>query len=328
MPPIQTCECPLTCRFWAILILVAVITVLSPADSRAGELRDRGDDPWTLCARYAAEIEIREDLPPHLLSAISKVESGRWLASERTVYAWPWTVTSGGKGRFFATMDEALNAVQALQASGRRNIDVGCMQVNLRHHPDAFEDMRAALDPARNIAYAADLLQRLRREARSWPKAVAYYHSRTTSLNGPYRRKVFRAWHEEWQLASSAARPAFSRSETGQFTTLASFSTGGHQVKAGLGQVQLGAFREPENARSVWLKLRRENSALLGGLQPRIDIVDRGISGTMHFLRVSPVMTVKLARSICSKLLDRAIDCLVVEPPRRLALDGAIRHFR
>jgi hypothetical protein len=48
----------------------------------------------------------------------------------------------------------------------------------------------------------------------------------------------------------------------------------------------------------------------------------------MHFLRVSPVMTVKLAHSICSKLLDRAIDCLVVEPPRRLALDGAIRHFR
>ncbi len=328
MPPIKSIEWPLTCRFWAILIFVAVIVVLSPANSRAGEPRDGWDDPWALCARYAAEIEIREDFPPHLLSAISKVESGRWLASERTVYAWPWTVTAGGKGRFFATMDEAINEVHALRANGRRSIDVGCMQVNLLHHPDAFEDMRAALDPARNIAYAADLLQRLQREARSWPKAVAYYHSRTTSLNGPYRRKVFRAWHEEWRRASLAAQPVSDRNDAGQFTTLASFSTGGHQAQAGLGQVQLGAFREPENARSVWLKLRRENSALLGDLQPRIDVVDGGKSGAMHFLRVSPVMTVKLARSICNQLLDRAVDCLVVEPPRRLALDGAIRHFR
>ena len=89
MPPIQTFEWPLTFRFWATILLVTVIAVLSPANSRAEESRDGWDDPWALCAHYAAEIEIRENLPPHLLSAISKVESGRWLASERTVYAWP-----------------------------------------------------------------------------------------------------------------------------------------------------------------------------------------------------------------------------------------------
>ena len=328
MPPIQFRAWPLSCRFWAIVIFVTVIALLSPAASRAGEFRDGGADPWTLCARHAAAIEIRDDLPPHLLSAISKVESGRWRASEQSVHAWPWTVTSGGKGRFFATLDDALNAVHALRASGRRSIDVGCMQVNLYHHPDAFEDMRAALDPARNIAYAADLLQRLQREARSWPKAVAYYHSRTTRFNGPYRRKVFRAWHEEWQRASLAVPALSTRNEAVQFTTLASFSAGGHEAQPGLGQVQLGAFRKPENARSVWLKLRRENSALLGDLQPRIDVVDRGKSGPLHFLRVNPVMSVKRARSICNKLLDRAIDCLVVGPPHRLPLDGAIRHFR
>jgi hypothetical protein len=311
--------------------LVVVVAVLGPAQAGAVEPHDARadgkDDPWTLCARHAAEIEIEEDLPPHLLSAISKVESGRWRAAEKTVRAWPWTVTWDGKGRFFATKAEALKTVRALRSSGRRSIDVGCMQVNLYYHPNAFEDLHTALDPARNIAYAAELLQRLRKEARSWPNAIAYYHSRKSRFNDPYRRKVFRAWHEEW-LQAGLAPPAATTNMASQLATLAGLNAAAPNMANSLGQVQLGAFRKPENAHSVWFKLRQENAALLGGLQPRIDVVSRGQSGSLHFLRLGPVMTLKHARSICSKLLDRAIDCLVVEPPRRLALDGAIRHFR
>ena len=161
-------------------------------------------DPWTLCARHAAEIELRDDLPPHLLLAIAKVESGRWRAGERTSMAWPWTVTAGGAGRHFASKDEAIAAVRALRAEGRRNIDVGCMQVNLRYHPEAFADLETAFDPASNVDYAADLLKRLRQEARSWTKAIAFYHSRTPKFNGPYRLKVFRAWREERHRANRA----------------------------------------------------------------------------------------------------------------------------
>lgn len=307
------------------------MTVLGPLRSGAEEPDDAweggSDDPWTLCARHAAEIEIREDLPPHLLSAISKVESGRWRAAERAVHAWPWTVTWDRKGRFFATKAEALKTARALWASGHRSIDVGCMQVNLYHHPDAFEDLSAALDPARNIAYAADLLKRLRKEARSWPKAVAHYHSRTARFNAPYRRKVFRAWHEEW-LQASLPDPAAAAIAADEFAALAGLNSEAPRTAAGLGQVQLGAFRKPENAHFVWSRLRQENAALLGDLQPRIDVVDRGRSGSLHLLRLSPVMTLKHARSICGKLLDRAVDCFVVEPPRRLALNGAIRRFR
>jgi Transglycosylase SLT domain len=347
LPPVQSRKWPAACHPWALFVIVAMIAVFTPVESTAGPPRNGSDNPWTLCARTAAAIEIREDLPPHLLAAISKVESGRWLASERAVRAWPWTVTAGGKGQFFATMEEAIEAVRALQAKGRRNIDVGCMQVNLHHHPDAFEDVPAAFDPAQNIAYAAGLLQRLRSEARSWPKAVAYYHSRTASLNGPYRRKVFRVWLEEWRRAGSMAEapsagaeaaalvmddlsePASDRSSpTGPSPILAGFEAEEREAAPGLGQVQLGAFRIPENARSVWLKLLAENAALLGDLQPRIDVVDRGKSGPIHFLRISPIMNVKLARSICNELLDRAVDCLVVKPPQRFALHGAIRHFR
>lgn len=373
----------------------------------AGQPRGAPVDPWTLCARAAAEIEIEEDLPPHLLTAISKVESGRWLASDRTVHAWPWTVTSGGKGKFFATMDKAIAAVQALRASGRRSIDVGCMQVNLLHHPDAFRDMRAALDPVRNIAYAAGLLQRLKLEAHSWPKAIAYYHSRTTSLNRPYRRKVLQVWLQEWRRAgqmvpatadatshdknpepaipaaaiqnaaasdvvvsdavvSDAAathaaitqvavtqvavthatvmkdailddavlndavlddatpddmiKPAAGQEPMDPETILASFNIEEGETAPSLGQVQLGAFRVPENARSVWNQVLHDNAELLGDFQPSLDVVDRGELGTLHLLRVSPIMNLKLARSICDELRHRSVDCMVVEPPQRFAL--------
>ena len=310
-----------------------MLALLRPESASASETagaaqpHDGEQDPWTLCARHAHEIEIREDLPPHLLSAISKVESGRWVASRKTVSAWPWTVTSGGKGRFYATREEALDAVQALRASGRRNIDVGCMQVNLLHHPDAFEDMHAALDPASNIAYAADLLQRLKREARSWPKAIAYYHSRTPSRNGPYRRKVFRFWHDEWRQANRVDQAADLPLNEAPVSTLAGFGADERQAGAGLGQIQLGAFRVPENARAVWDRLQEENAALLADLRPRIDVVS-DTAGELHLLRVSPVMTLQMARSLCSQLLDRAVDCFVVAPPQRLALDGEVRSFR
>jgi len=327
------------------LVLIAAFALLSGMPRATAEPRGGADDPWTLCAHHAAAIEVRDDLPPHLLSAISKVESGRWLAADASVHAWPWTVSSGGKGKFFETIDQAVAAVLALQASGRRSIDVGCMQINLRHHPDAFENLWVALDPARNIAYAAGLLQRLQSEARSWPKAIAYYHSRTARLNRPYRRKVFEFWHEEWRRAGSMApattadaaatvpaatvpddtaspialEAAAGHDATDPLTVLATFSIEEGKEVPGLGQVQLGAFRVPENARLVWAKVLQDNAALLGDLQPRIDVVDRGELGTLHLLRVSPIMNVALARSICSELQHRAVDCLVVEPAQHFA---------
>ena len=106
--------------------------------------------------------------------------------------------------------------VEALLAEGRRNIDVGCMQVNLLHHPEAFADLEAAFDPADNVGYAADLLFRLRQEARSWTKAIAFYHSRTPKYNGPYRLKVFRAWREERHRANRVNRAAHASKGTQQ----------------------------------------------------------------------------------------------------------------
>src|SRR3546814_8505474 len=75
---------------------------------------------------------------------------------------WPWSVNSEGNGRYFKDKASAIQWVREEQARGVRSIDVGCMQINLRWHPDAFSDLDEAFDPAANTAYSAKYLATLR----------------------------------------------------------------------------------------------------------------------------------------------------------------------
>ncbi|MFZ0694281.1 MAG: transglycosylase SLT domain-containing protein [Alphaproteobacteria bacterium] len=169
-----------------ILILATVILLGAMRPASAVEA-----DP---CASYTAAMEHSQAIPTQLLAAISLAESGRFDQVRGEIIAWPWTINVGGEGRFFATKEEAIAAVKKLQKRGVTNIDVGCMQVNLHHHPDAFDSLDAAFDPFSNVAYAASFLKELKDETRSWPQAIAFYHSTTRQLNVPYRNKVYRLW--------------------------------------------------------------------------------------------------------------------------------------
>jgi soluble lytic murein transglycosylase-like protein len=163
-------------------------------------------DSWESCARRTAQAERAHGLPNHLLNAISKVESGRWHAPSGAILAWPWTVTAGGKGRFLPSKKAAIAEVERLRARGVRNIDVGCMQVNLRYHPEAFANLEEAFDPRRNVAYATRFLVELRAQWGSWTRAVGNYHSNTPTLSGRYRLKVFRALYAEKHRIAKARR--------------------------------------------------------------------------------------------------------------------------
>ncbi len=158
------------------------------------------------CRRLIGAAERRYRIPAQLLSAIALTESGRWMADRGAIVAWPWTVYAEGEGHFFKNRAAAEAAVRALSKRGVRNIDVGCMQVNLQYHGDAFDSPDDALSPAGNIDYAARLLRRLYIQHRSWLQAVAYYHSATKSVNIHYRRKVIRIWHKERRWAINERR--------------------------------------------------------------------------------------------------------------------------
>ena len=131
-----------------------------------------------------------------LMAAIARVESGRPDAPG-VIHPWPWTINAEGAGQYFATKDAALAAVRALQARSVRSIDVGCMQVNLHHHPTAFATLEQAFDPATNAAYAARFLNALYARTGDWTRATAQYHSATPELGEAYQRRVAAAWPEE-----------------------------------------------------------------------------------------------------------------------------------
>ena len=163
-------------------------------------------DVQTQCREAAADLERAHRIPKHLLSAISLAESGRWDATLGESFAWPWTVTAGSQSRYFDTKAAALGHVRALVDAGVRNVDVGCMQINLRHHPDAFQSLDQAFEPAANVAYAAGFLADLHHQTRSWNRAVSFYHSRTREFYQPYRVKVYKLWRDERERAAAVHR--------------------------------------------------------------------------------------------------------------------------
>ncbi|WP_158742810.1 lytic transglycosylase domain-containing protein [Acidisphaera sp. L21] len=150
--------------------------------------------PSALCRAAILQAERGGHVPDRLLDAIAVVESGKRDPVSGAVYPWPWTINAEGVGHWYDSKAEAIAAVQALQARGVRSIDVGCMQVNLMHHADAFSSLDAAFDPMINAAYAAKFLQQLFNQTNAWPLAAAAYHSFTPDVGADYARKVLAAW--------------------------------------------------------------------------------------------------------------------------------------
>ncbi len=172
-----------------------------------------------------ADAERAHNIPRHLMAAIAVAESGRWDRERRAKSAWPWTVMAEGKGRYLPTKTEAIATVRALKARNVRNIDVGCMQINLRHHPAAFANLEQAFDPVANVAYSSTYLKTLFDETGSWQKASGRYHSATPKFNRPYKLRVLKLWNEQTRLAYEARRADRKRQTADRRAARATTST-------------------------------------------------------------------------------------------------------
>jgi hypothetical protein len=166
-----------------------------------------------LCRAAIRQAELAHGVPERLMQAIGRVESGR-RADNGTIQAWPWTINAEGRGSFYPTKAAAIAAVQALQAQGVRSIDVGCMQVNLRHHPNAFASLEEAFDPGTNARYAARFLGELRQRAGDWTTAAGHYHSQTPDLAAGYQARVMAAWQQEQRNPQPEPAPAMLAAAT------------------------------------------------------------------------------------------------------------------
>jgi hypothetical protein len=146
------------------------------------------------CLPGILAAEHRFALPPKLLQTIGIVESGRVDPVTGRVAPWPWTIDVGGNGQMFPTKQAAIDAVHALQSQGVVSIDVGCLQINLMHHPHAFASLDEAFDPTTNTQYGAHFLSALYHETGNWPQAAANYHSRAEEFGVPYETRVMAIW--------------------------------------------------------------------------------------------------------------------------------------
>lgn len=146
------------------------------------------------CHTAARAAEFRFGLPPGILLAIGRVESGRPDDRTHRLEPWPWTVQALGRGLYFDTKAEAIAWVKGAETKGINSIDTGCLQVNLFYHPDAFASLDAAFDPEINADYAGRFLRQLYAETGDWKRATGLYHSRTVTLAAPYQERVGRAF--------------------------------------------------------------------------------------------------------------------------------------
>lgn len=128
------------------------------------------------CETALRSAAVRHGVPDDLLVALGRVESGLN----------PYAVNAGGRPFFGTDTASATAYVEEAQRQGVTFIDVGCGQIDLYWHPDAFETLEAAFDASRNADYAARFLAELHARHGSWPAAVAHYHSARASAQNRY----------------------------------------------------------------------------------------------------------------------------------------------
>jgi hypothetical protein len=174
----------------------------------AGARAEPPPDPARICEQVAATAERDFGLPAGLLTAIGVVESGRWQPALLRTTPWPFAIDAGGDDFTMESADAAIAKVEALRADGSQSIDVGCFQINLAQHPDAFATLAEAFDPDRNARYAARFLVSLKLRTGGWDSAVAAYHSGFAELGEPYRQRVYAAWKGDATTFDPAASDA------------------------------------------------------------------------------------------------------------------------
>lgn len=195
--------------------------------------------PEGVCIREILAAQTRHGIPDNLLLAIGLQEAGTRRYGHFTV--WPYAVNAAGEGRLFDSRNAALDWVAERQASGIRSIDVGCMQINMRWHPDAFASVSEGFDPRVNVDYAARFLKRLHRRTGSWMQAAGSYHSFEPEYRDVYLDRLQKnisaanARLPEFQALASASPVAVRKRKpvaksSGSYDRLAAKATWGARI--------------------------------------------------------------------------------------------------
>ncbi len=145
-----------------------------------------------LCENTIESVEIQTEIPKGLLLGIGKAEAIRKTKNKFVI--WPWTINHAGKSMFFDTKKQMRNYVFKNLKRNDLNMDVGCMQINIKWHKNNFKKISDMFEVNPNISYAASFLQQLKNKHGSWDNAIKHYHSSDPKKNKPYLIKVKSFW--------------------------------------------------------------------------------------------------------------------------------------
>jgi len=104
-----------------------------------------------------AQIAYKHQLDPYILYAVALTES-RKLSDQNRVSPWPWAINNAGKAFVPDSQQEAAALLDQMLQQGKRNIDIGIMQVNLRWHGHRVAKPEQLLDPSTNLEIGARVL--------------------------------------------------------------------------------------------------------------------------------------------------------------------------
>jgi hypothetical protein len=144
------------------------------------------------CSNIFSYFEKRHQIPQDTLYSISLRETQKAHSKHRIGITWPWTITvnPSGKGHHFKNKTEAIMFAKEQLQSGKGSIDVGCMQINLKYHPDSFASVEQALSPQNNVEYGAKFLKEKYEQHGDWQKAIGAYHSSSSDKAYIYHAMV------------------------------------------------------------------------------------------------------------------------------------------
>ena len=174
-------------KLFKVSIIFTIFFLLSIKETFADKI-----EKLNLCENKIQNIEMQTDIPKGLLVGIGKAEAIRKIKNKFVI--WPWTINHAGRSMFFDTKKQMKNYVYKNLKKNDFNIDVGCMQINIKWHKNNYKKISDMFEVNPNVSYAASFLKQLKSKHGSWDKAIKHYHSSDPKKNNPYLIKVKSYW--------------------------------------------------------------------------------------------------------------------------------------
>ena len=150
----------------------------------------------------------RAGVPSPVLYAVALQESGTRLRGR--LIPWPWTLNVAGQSERYATRVAACAGLRrALVRAPASRIDAGLGQINLGYQAHRYDDPCDLLDPYRNLALAAEILQEQHESGEDWLVAIGRYHR---PAGGEPAARYRRSVHQHLvRVLGPAASPSLAR---------------------------------------------------------------------------------------------------------------------